>query len=319
MIAADLLRSGTMLCTPSRTVAPDVDEAVKILAAQHGKWDWSPKYDGVRVLAYLQDGTVMLRNRNGITMTARYPEVCAHLAQVFPTGEKVFDGEMLCFDPTTGRPEFARIARRDAQSTQSKIDALAKAMPASFMVFDYLWDGNDLRRTVLAARLALLRAEAQAWPDDPRLMLSQSTDDGLMLWDFVNRFGMEGVVAKDKAGLYRGGRDPSWIKAKRTHRLTAIVTGYENGKGARNGKVGALFLSLLNDAGELVPVGKVGSGLKAHDHDPMLEVLQAGLEFLVEVEYLEATPDGQLRFPVYLHVRSDLARADCTLSQIGVV
>lgn len=314
MIPADLMKTGTMLASPSKN--PDL--LIEQMATQIGKWTFDIKWDGVRCLAYVQDGVATLRNRNGVDITHRYPEVCAHLVSVYPKGEKVFDGEMLCFDPESGRPEFSRIAKRDAQSHQGKIDLIAKAMPATFMAFDFLWDsGNDLRDTVLAARHALLTVESRSFPEDPRLMVSQWSDDGPTLWAFVNQFAMEGLIAKDKTGTYRGRRDAGWIKLKKTHRVTAIVTGYENGKGARDGKVGALFIGLLNDAGELVPVGKVGTGLKANDHGPLLEVLNAGQEFLVEVEYQEATPDGQLRFPSYKGVRSDVTRAACTLSQIG--
>lgn len=313
MIAADLLRTGTMLATASK----DPDSLVSQMAQEQGRWTFDIKWDGVRCLAYVQDGVVTLRNRNGVDITHRYPEVCEHLAAVYPRGEKVFDGELLCFDPVTGRPEFARIAKRDAQSHPGKITSLARSHPATFMAFDFLWDaGNDLRRTALAGRHTLLQVEARLFPEDPRLMVSQWSDDGPTLWTFVNQFGMEGLIAKAKAGTYRGGRDPGWIKLKRTHRVTAIVTGYENGKGARDGKVGALFISLLNDAGELVPIGKVGTGLRANDHAPLLAVLNAGQEFLIEVEYQEATPDGQLRFPSYKGVRSDVTRADCTTAQL---
>lgn len=316
VIAADLLKTGTMLATPSK----DPADLIITMLAQPGIWTFDIKWDGVRCLAYLNDGVVMLRNRNGVDITHRYPDVCEHLAATFPKGEKVFDGEMLCFDPVTGRPEFARIAKRDAQSNPAKIAALAKSMPASFMVFDFLWDhGSDLRKVAQAGRHTLLKVESDTWPEDPRLMVSQWSDDGQTLWTFVNSFGMEGLIAKDKRSTYAGRRDPAWVKLKKTHRVTAIVTGYENGKGARDGKVGALLIGLLNDAGELVPVGKVGTGLKAHDHEPMLEVLKAGQEFLVEVEFLEFTPEGQLRFPSFKGVRSDVTRAACTLSQIGAL
>ena len=240
------------------------------------------------------------------------------LSSKYPTGQRVFDGELLNFNPDTGKPEFARAAKRDAQSHSMKIKLLASTMPATYMAFDMLWfDGDDLRDTALAGRLELLKAEAAAvFANHPQLMVSQWSDDGTLLWKFVCDFGMEGLIAKDKAGLYRGRRDPGWLKLKKLHRATCIVTGYEGGKGARKGKVGAMFLSLLDEHGALVPVGKVGTGLKERDHKPLLEMLDRGEEFLVEVECMEFTKDGILRFPSFKGVRTDGVRADCTINQI---
>lgn len=311
-MAPDLLSQVPMLASP--TSNPD-----QLIPTLGGRYTFDIKWDGVRCLAYIDDGRVMLRNRNGVDITHRYPDIATMLAEKYPTGQRVFDGELLCFNPETGKPEFARAAKRDAQSHSTKIELISKAMPATFMAFDYLWfDGDDLRNTALAGRLALLRAEADAvFANDPRLMVSQWSDDGQLLWKFVCDFGMEGLIAKDKQGVYRGRRDGGWLKLKKLHRLTAIVTGYEQGKGARAGKIGALFLALRNDQGELVPIGKVGTGLKDADHAPMLDILsKPGCMFLAEVEYMEFTKDGILRFPSFKGVRSDLTSADCTFQQL---
>lgn len=309
-IAADLLAQVAMLATSTS----NADELLPTLLG--GRYTFDIKWDGVRCIAYANDGTILLRNRNGVDITHRYPDVAERLLEVYPTGQRVFDGELLCFNPVSGKPEFGLAAKRDAQSSPAKIKALAELMPATFMAFDFLWyDGDDLRNTPQVARHALLKAEAAQFGNDPRLMISQWSDDGDTMWKFVCDFGMEGLIAKDKQGLYRGRRDASWVKLKKLHRLTAIVTGYENGKGARDGKVGALLLSLLDNDGQLVQVGKVGTGLKERDHAPMLDCLGRGEEFLVEVEYM-GFQKAALRFPSFKGIRSDITRADCTLDQI---
>lgn len=311
MIAADLLGQVAMLATPT------TNAELVLPTLLDGRYVFDIKWDGVRCLAYTDNGQVLLRNRNGIDITHRYPDVVERLADAFPAGQRVFDGELLCFNPVSGRPEFDLIARRDAQSHAGKIASLANLVPATFMAFDFLWyDGDDLRNTPLIARQQLLTAQgAKHFGSDSRLLVSQWSNDGATLWQFVCDFGMEGLIAKRKDGLYRGRRDSGWLKLKKLHRLTAIVTGYENGKGARDGKIGALLLSLLDEQGQLVPIGKVGTGLKERDHGPMLEVLHRGEEFLVEVEYMGWQKDA-IRFPSFKGVRSDRTRADCTLDQI---
>lgn len=311
MIAADLLNQVAMLATPTS----NADAVLPTLLG--GRYTFDIKWDGVRCLAYITDGTVLLRNRNAVDITHRYPDLVAQLAATYPTGTRVFDGEIVCFNPVSGKPEFGLAAKRDAQASTAKIEALASLIPATFMAFDFLWyDGDDLRNTPLVARQQLLATEAaRHFGNNPQLMVSQWSDDGATLWQFVCDFGMEGLIAKDKAGVYRGRRDSGWLKLKKLHRLTAIVTGFENGKGARNGKVGALLLSCVDEDGRLHPIGKVGTGLKERDHAPMLDCLQRGEEFLVEVEYMGWAGEA-IRFPSFKGLRSDVTRTDCTLDQI---
>lgn len=311
MIPADLHAQNAMLATPCK------DPDGFLAAAQPGQLTFDIKWDGNRCLAFICDGVVTLKSRLGGDITAKYPEVVARLLELYPTGERVFDGEILCFDAVTGQPSFNRMQHRSSQSSEAKIALAALAHPATFMAFDFLWlDGDDLRNTALAGRQALLAVEgSNTFGTDQRVMVSQWSDDGATLWKFVCDFGMEGLIAKDKRSTYRGRRDSAWTKLKRTHRLSALVTGYEEGKGARRGRVGALLVSLLDDNGKLVPVGKVGTGFKEHDHAPMLECLHRGEEFIVEVEYMSFEKKA-LRMPSYKGVRTDVTRSDCTLAQI---
>lgn len=313
MIPDELYRQGAMLATPTQKPA----QLITTLDA--ARYTFDIKWDGLRCLAFIDNGKVTLLTRTGEDLNARYPDIVERLAEAYPTGSRIFDGELLCFDPVSGRPDFNRGQKRSSQSSPAKIAVVRQSHPATFMIFDFLWfDGDDLRNTPLVARQHLLKAEADStFGSDLRLMVSQWSSDGASMWKFVNDFGMEGLIAKEITGFYRGRRDSGWLKLKNCLRVTAIVTGYENGKGARDGKIGALLVSLLDDSGNLVPVGKVGTGLKAGDHQPMLEVLRAGDEFLIEIECMPPTTnDMQLRFPALKYVRTDVARTACTLDQL---
>lgn len=303
MIAADLLTTLPMQASASpEPVARTLSRSELI---------FDVKWDGIRALLYVDEGKAKIRNRNGADISHRYPEIIATAEQAYPSGSRVFDGELVVCNPQTGKFEFPLALSRDAQSNPRKIATAARTRPATYVAFDLLWvDDTNLRNRPLRERLLMLAGEELGG-----LQRSQSSTDGSVMWAAVQMFGFEGLVAKEASSLYRPGNSGRWTKLKSKKRLTAIVTDFEYGEGSRADQVGALFLSLLKD-GELVRVGKVGTGFKQADHGPLLSVLRAGHEFLVEIEYLEATRDLQLRQPSYKGVRSDVDRSACTVAQL---
>jgi bifunctional non-homologous end joining protein LigD len=306
VIPKDIMTQAPMLATPCSTPA-----ATCLDLQDKNQYLFDTKWDGVRCLAYVDSGNVTLRNRRGVSITARYPEIADALQRQFADRSIVLDGELVCFGDD-GKPDFHRIARRDQSSRPSVINAGARTIPATFIAFDVLYvDGTDLRSQSLMSRLVQMPML------DGRLANSITTVNGEWLWDLINEQSLEGIIAKRMDSRYTGKRDAAWIKLKANKRLTALVTGWVAGEGSRDHKVGALLLSLLDEDGNAVPVGKVGTGFKAADHGPLLEVLGTGEEFLVEIEYLEATRGSQLRFPSFKGVRADCERAAASLSQIG--
>lgn len=308
MLKHPLLMQSPMLATPGKQPA----QLVQALTAG-GRHVFGLKADGVRALVHITDGRAEIRNRRLSAITFRYPDVVSAVQRTFPRGTVVLDGEIVVCD-SNGRPSFDLIAKRDAQANARKITHLARSHPATFMAFDLLYRDRDLRALPLTTRLDELSQVTDAFTS-PHLTLIPTSTDGDLLWQFVASHDLEGLVAKEADSTYVGRRDKSWVKLKRTTRLTAIATGYEAGEGSRSGTVGALLLSLL-DGSEQVPVGKVGSGLPLSTLDAMRDMLDAGQEFLVEVEVLEVTAAGALRQPVFKAVRSDLTRSDCTVAQL---
>jgi bifunctional non-homologous end joining protein LigD len=81
------------------------------------------------------------------------------------------------------------------------------------MVFDCLQvRGKDLRKEPLYVR----RNVVEDVLDDQDLVLPvrRLADDGLKAWQQVLERGYEGLVAKDPASPYRGGRTLAWLKVK---------------------------------------------------------------------------------------------------------
>ena len=84
--------------------------------------------------------------------------------------------------------------------------------PFCFYAFDLLWlDDRDLRTLPLSERKALLR---KLLPRKPHAVVNvQHVTSGTDLFKVVCEQDMEGIVAKQAAGLYTPERT-SWVKIK---------------------------------------------------------------------------------------------------------
>lgn len=296
---------------------PATEEAARHLAQQGYVFDM--KWDGVRAIAVVEAGNVQLLNRKGEDFAFRYPEVCDGLTDLSLKvgGDFVLDGEIVIFDPTTGRPQFGLTGQRAFGPGRARdIQAAAARMPGTFVAFDVLSvDGDEMRHFTQEARFATLDVLVPDTGD--RVVRSIRGTDGVLMLKVVQEQRLEGIIAKRLNAQYKHGRRSDWIKMKPVRTCTALVTGYEPGEGKRADTFGALLLSVLSDAGDIVSIGKVGSGFSDVELATMDPFVKAGQEFMVEVEYLDRQPKtGVLRFPVFKGVRWDLSRTDCTEAQL---
>lgn len=269
------------------------------------------KIDGIRCLATISDGRVALTSRTGVTITECYPEIEQALKDTRLTDIEL-DGEISIFDER-GLPSWPLTHARNAKG--ARFEHWAQAMPAHLMVFDVLSLGQrNLRGWAYANRRQVLQQEAAGWGDvvQPTLM----SPDGEALWALVEAHRLEGMIAKRPEAPYRPGRQRDWVKIKRMNTVSCLVGGYDPGQGARASTFGALHLYLLDDSEALVRVGNVGSGFSNRD---LREVMQ-GLHtppLVVEVKYLDVSPDGLLRQPVFERIRTDIGVTECTLNQLA--
>lgn len=217
------------------------------------------KWDGVRMLAFLDGGRVRLQNRRLRDRTAAYPELAA-LPSLISARQAILDGEVIVLHE--GRPSFPRVLQRERAGAPSA--RLMAALPASFAAFDLLYlDGEDLTGRPFWARQEILARRVSG--EDPPLHVTRHYEDGLSLWRAVVEQGLEGVVAKVRQSPYvPGGRSRHWFKVKVRRRLECILGGYTLMGGGP--LPGALLVGLYRDdpggsAGRLTYIGRVGSGL----------------------------------------------------------
>jgi bifunctional non-homologous end joining protein LigD len=307
-----------MLATPAdpRTGLPG-DGAV---------WAYEVKWDGVRVLADLHDGTLRLTSRRGNDVTVAYPELAglrgAH-------ADVLLDGEVVVL--RGGVPSFAALAERMHVRDERRARALAASSPATFIAFDVLrLYGVDLVSRPWQERRQALERLA---PSGTAWQLSPVYDDRDALVAATLEQGLEGVVAKRRSAPYRpGSRSGDWIKLAHQRLQACVVGGWRTETGDPS-RIGALLLGVWDDApagGRVLRfVGRAGSGLATNDQADLRAVLEplasrvnpfgtpvprvdaGGARWLrpqavVEVRHLGHTDGGRLRQPVIRGFRPDL-------------
>jgi bifunctional non-homologous end joining protein LigD len=282
------------------------------------------KWDGLRALISLDEGTVRIHGRNRREMTMQFPELLIP-DEAFRATSAIFDGEIVCLD-ADGKPNFENVIQRMVQKTSGGIERAQANRPAVCYLFDCLYlDGRPIIGEPLSRRREWLQ---DAIKSNSSYRLSEAMDDGPSFLEAVRKLGLEGVVAKQRLSPYlTGKRADSWLKIKTRQTAKCLIIGYTRGKGDRAGSFGALHLAQSTN-GDLKYVGKVGSGfddrsLKLVAAEVMkLEVIERPIpekplddsrsiwlnsKLLCEVQFASWTKDGALREPVFLRLRPDLS------------
>jgi bifunctional non-homologous end joining protein LigD len=305
------------------------------LPADEDAWAYEIKWDGIRVLAYVEHHAVRLASRNGIDVTARYPELAA-LADAVNARDAILDGEIVAFDDD-GLPRFERLQKRMGVTSSARIDALSREVPVALEIFDVLWlDGQSLLSDPYLQRrdrLAALDLDGEHW-QTPAYQLGR----GRELLAASRERGLEGILAKRPASIYQPGRrSRAWVKVKNSSRQELVIGGWLPGKGRRGNTVGALLVGYYDPTERdadgrpvLRYAGKVGTGFTEAELarlQGLLEPLAIGSspfvgrqtprgarfvrpELVAEIEFTEWTRDGMLRHPSYKGLRDDKAATD---------
>jgi bifunctional non-homologous end joining protein LigD len=286
------------------------------------QWVYEEKYDGIRAVAYRDEGRVRLLSRTGQDLTAGFPKVVAAL-RALPDRDFVLDGELVVFD-AKGVSRFQLLQRRG-------IDPRTRTI---YAVFDCLRSqGRDLLRRPLERRRqrVLELIPARRGPLMPSRRLPRSGERALAT---ARAKEWEGVIAKIAASPYEPGmRSRAWLKLKVRGESEFVIGGYTPPQGSRT-ELGALLVGLY-DQGKLRFTGKVGTGytqetlrelgaklkdlrIDASPFDPVPRIAGATWvrpSLVAQIAYAEWTADGKLRQPAFLGLRTDKRPEECTWAQ----
>ena len=219
-------------------------------------WLYEPKWDGFRCLVYFDGEGVYLQSRDSRPLGRYFPEVEAAIRDTLP-GPMVLDGEIVVI--TEDGIEFGLLQQR-LHPAESRVRMLSETMPAAFVAFDLLADGDmDLRAAPLKERHRRLQRLVTA--ERPPIFRTPWTTDAALAAEWFQRFegaGFDGVIAKRFDEPYQPGVR-SMIKIKHLRTADCVVGGFRWAKNAEGTAVGSLLLGLYDDAGVLHHVGHTSS------------------------------------------------------------
>lgn len=248
-------------------------EALSVDTIPKGKdWQYEPKWDGFRCLAFRDGGEIQLQSKSGQPLARYFPEVVENLrgleAQRF-----VLDGELVV--RVGNELDFDELLMR-IHPAASRVNLLAKEHPATFLIFDILVDANNRRLTSLPLRerrAALEAFAAEQLQKNRAIRLSHASTQAATVDRWFNEVGgaLDGVVAKRADFDYRSGDRSGAQKIKKLRTADCVVGGFRYASNAK--VVGSLLLGLYDEQGQLHHVGFT-SGLKADERKALVSKLR---------------------------------------------
>ncbi|MBZ7927283.1 ATP-dependent DNA ligase (plasmid) [Ensifer adhaerens] len=241
-------------------------------------WQYEPKWDGFRCLAFKRGSNVDLRAKSGKSLARYFPEVVAFLSEL-SVQRFVIDGELVI--EIDGSLSFDALQMR-LHPAKSRVQKLSLETPARLVVFDMLVnpDGTPILDKDLLERRAALEDFAQDATNRDRLMLSPTTRDIAQAADWLSASGgdTDGVVCKRVDGRYMPG-ERAMVKVKRLRTADCVVAGFRYEIDSE--LVGSLLLGLYNEKGELDHVGFTStiSDKERPELTSRLEALRGGSGF----------------------------------------
>jgi bifunctional non-homologous end joining protein LigD len=302
-------------------IAPMLATQARELPDDPAEWAAEVKWVGARALAYVADGKVTVRNRNGSDVTAAYPEIAAALAQAAGRRTLILDGEVTAFEGE--QPSFALLQRRLHHARPA--GALVTSIPVTYVAFDLLRQaGRDLLGNPYEQRRALLDALAL---DRMSLIVPPAfPGQASEVTKASRQLGLEGVILKRLRSHYHPGRrTDAWLKVKHVTTASVLIGGWLPGNGWRAHLAGSILAGdpTLNG---LEFLGQVGSGFTEAElaaltgrlreleqpcspfAEPVPQAVARSAHWTRpvlagEVTYSEITPSGRLRHPVWRGLR----------------
>jgi ATP-dependent DNA ligase len=220
-------------------------------------WQYEPKWDGFRCIAFRDRDQVDLISKSGKPLTRYFPELVSELSSLKAT-KFVLDGEIVI--PVDGTLSFDSLLMR-IHPAASRIKKLSESTPATFIVFDLLVDdgGRSLVEEPLRERRRALEQFAKRYlKKNHSIRLSPVTHDleAARKW-FHMGVALDGVVAKRQDLPYQSGERTGMQKIKKQRTADCVVGGFRYLAGKP--LVGSLLLGLYDKEGKLDHVGFTSS------------------------------------------------------------
>ena len=276
------------------------------------------KYDGYRIVAFLEKNKVVLKSRNNKDFTSKFESIKNSLKKLNKT--MILDGEVVVFDS---------LGRSDFNTLQSSIKNNAENF--SYVVFDILaLDGQDLTNVKLQERKLILEESIKGCNNNI-IYSSYIKNNGKKAFNYAKKNKLEGIVAKDINSVYNAKRDADWLKIKCYLRQEFVIIGFE--KTNKNKKISSILVGYYKNK-DLYFIGKVGTGFTEKQKDELslkFKKLETKVnkiknndkikedfilikpKMIAEIQFAEITKDGKLRQASFIGLREDKNPLDVKL------
>ena len=238
-----------------------------------GEWQYEPKWDGFRCLAFRNGDSIELQSKAAQPLTPYFPEIVAALSKV-EAKDFVLDGEIVI--PIGQKLSFDDLLMR-LHPAASRIAKLSQQTPAMLVVFDLLADasGESLLEHPLAERRDALEHFADRFlQKNEAIRLSPATTNIAQAKKWFSTVGgaLDGIIAKRLDVSYQSGNRTGMQKIKKIRTVDCVVGGFRYATGKK--EVGSLLLGLYGDDALLHHVGFT-SGIKSSERKALTKNLEA--------------------------------------------
>lgn len=247
-------------------------EALSVEAIpEGGEWQYEPKWDGFRCLAFRDGNDVELQSKAGQPLARYFPETVEAVRALKPK-QFVLDGELVIV--IGNKLSFDDLLLR-LHPAASRVQKLAAQTPATLIVFDLLVDerGKSLVEKPLSERRPALEKFAKHFAANKSLRLSFATRDIKEARRWLQSGGgtLDGVIAKLTNVPYASGERTAMQKIKLLRTADCVVGGFRYAE--KKEYVGSLLLGLYDSEGLLNHVGFC-SGIKASEREAWTKKLE---------------------------------------------
>jgi len=254
-----------------------------------GHWCVEPKLDGLRMVVI--NGTAYTRN-------GRVLETVSHIVEELTgiASDLVFDGEIM------GSVEF----NEDSGKIRKK--GSGPNLSLVYNIFDAVkreeWEARKTvpygkRRESLEKLFVEHKIKNSVLVKSVKMKRNPTAADLFELRDEMIKLGYEGAMIKDCESEYIFKRSDAILKLKDFKDADGTITGTFEGRGKYKRMLGGIIASF--DGVET----RIGSGFSDEQRVALWNKRDSLIGKMIEAQYQEKTPDGALRFPVFIRFRID--------------
>ncbi len=278
-------------------------------------WLYEIKYDGYRIISFIDNKKIRLVTRNHNDYTSKFNELIDPLKDISKGHSMVLDGEAVVIDDQ-GRSDFQALQGYLKNPNDQNL---------CYVIFDILaYDGEDLRDIPLIKRKQTLEKILKNSPKS--LIYSTHVEgQGKACLKVAFEKNLEGIIGKKKESVYTSKRNGDWIKIKCIKGQEFVIGGYTLST-KRDTGISSLLLGVYEED-QFIYVGRAG-GFSKVDMDELESKTRKLIrksspftntpkpqngetlnwlkpELIAEIKFAEWTSEGLLRQAKYKGLRSD--------------